>query len=56
LVSGSNAGSAGVACNLRGKNRSMAKISQRFWAFLVGGVALLVLSAGCGRNELPTMV
>src|SRR4051812_6467639 len=32
----------------------MFNISQRFWAIVVAGSALLFLGAGCGRNELLT--
>src|SRR6187431_1673752 len=31
----------------------MAKISQRFWSFVVVATALAMLSVGCGRNDLP---
>src|ERR1041384_598741 len=31
----------------------MAKVSQRFWSFIVLGSALVGLGAGCGRNDVP---
>src|SRR6187551_3503420 len=31
----------------------MAKVWQRFWSLFVLGTPLLLLSAGCGRNDVP---
>src|SRR6187431_1245388 len=31
----------------------MAKVSQRFWSFIVFATALAMLSVGCGRNDVP---